>query len=63
MRTSSLVGRRRRAGADRVDEAVADDDVAVGVLGAVAVDGGDRAALDHEPGHRAAARTASRIFS
>jgi hypothetical protein len=42
---------------------VADDDVPVGVLGAVAVDGGDRAALDHQAGHRAAARTASRIFS
>ena len=55
----------RRAGADLVDEAVAHDDVAVGVLGRVGVDGGDRAAVDHEPGHRRAAaiRTASRIFS
>ena len=60
-----LVARGRGARADLVDEAVADDDVAVRVLGAVAVDGGDRAALDHEPGHRdcAAIRTASRIFS
>jgi hypothetical protein len=52
--------------ADGVDEAVADDEVAVGVLGALGVDRGDGAALDHQPGHRApsaARRTASRIFS
>jgi hypothetical protein len=58
-----LVADRRGAGADLVDEAVTDDDVAVGVLRAVAVDRRDGAALDHEAGHRAAARTASRIFS
>ena len=40
--------------------AVADDDVAVRVLGALAVDGGDRAALDHEPGHRDARPSAPR---
>jgi hypothetical protein len=61
------LGVRRRPGADRVDPAVADDDVAVGVLGPVRVDRGDRAALDHEPAHAAARdaarRTASRIFS
>jgi hypothetical protein len=60
-----VLGGRRRTGADRVEPAVADDDVAVGVLGPRAVHGGDRAVLDHEPGHArsAASRTASRIFS
>ena len=58
-----LVARRRRAGADLVDEAVADDDVPVAVLAAGVVDRRDRAALDDQAGHRAAARTASRIFS
>jgi hypothetical protein len=60
------LGRRRGAGADGVDEPVAHDDVAAGVLGAAPVDGGDRAALDHQARHRApsaASRTASRIFS
>jgi hypothetical protein len=61
-RVDALVGGRAAALADRGDPPVVDDDVAVGVLGAGGVDGGDRAVVD-DGGHDAASRTASRIFS
>jgi hypothetical protein len=58
---------RRRALADRRDAAVLDDEVAVGDLAALVVDGGDRAVLDDDGAHArascAARRTASMIFA